>query len=190
MKRILFSFCAASLILGTFSCTSYIKTVHTVPLPNSENITKKLSFQDGSLDISFYGDYVFDKTDKRFIFFTNREVVNILKNLKDKPSSQILFTYTPSSIYNNMLGFYYAGKTLEEVKNDFSAKNLEKEMSNGLIYSYRYNGHDIIEVYKQEEKGVIRLISLNDPGKQNVDKFRLENEKLFFDLNSGFWHGL
>lgn len=190
MKRKIFKFCMASLIFCAFSCTSYIKKIHTDSLPDSENNTKKLSFQDGSLNFSFYGDYVFDKTDKRFIFFTNKEIGDMLKNLKDKPSSQILFTYTPTSIYNNILGFYYAGKTLEDIKKGFPSKKPEKEMPGGLLYHYQHNGHDIIEVYKQEEKGVVRLMALNNPKKQNADKFKLENDKLFFELNAGLWNGL
>ncbi len=55
-------------------------------------------------------------------------------------------------------------------------------MPGGLLYQYQYNGHDIIEVYKQTEKGVVRWIALNDPGKQNADKFKLENDKLFLIL--------
>jgi hypothetical protein len=56
-----------------------------------------------------------------------------------------------------------------------------------MIYTYQYNGYDVIEVYKQEEKGTIRLIALNQPEKQNSDKFELENDKLLLSSiqNSG-----
>ncbi|MEE6129797.1 hypothetical protein V2E39_20535 [Chryseobacterium arthrosphaerae] len=190
MKRILRLVCILSLTVSLISCTSYIKPIHTDPLPDSENITKKLSFQDGSLNFSFYGDYIFDKTDKRLIFFTNKEIGGILQHIKGKPSSQILFTYTPASIYNNMFAFYYAGKTLDEIKKDFTTQHPEKEMPGGLLYRCQYNGHDIIEVYKQTEGGVVRWIAINDPGKQNTDKFKLENDKLFFELNAHLWTGL
>lgn len=188
MKRIIFNFCTAGLIFSVFSCTGYIKTVHTDPLPDAENITKKLSFQDGSVSFRFYADYIFDKTDKKLIFFTNKEIGGLLKNIKDKPSSQILFTYTPTSIYNNMLGFYYAGKTIEDIKKDFSSGTPEKEMPGGLLYRYQYNGHDILDIYKKDEKGVVRFIAINNPGKQTADKFKLENDKLFFELNAGWWN--
>lgn len=190
MKRIIRNVCMLTLVVSLIACTSYIKPIHTDPLPDSENITKKLSFQDGSLNFSFYGDYIFDKTDKSLIFFTNKEIGRILKNIKDKPSSQILFSYTPTTIYNNIFAFYYAGKTLDQIKKDLTTQHPEKEMPGGLLYQYQYNGHDIIEVYKQTEKGVVRWIALNDPGKQNADKFKLENDKLFFDLNTHLWNGL
>ena len=187
MKKILFYITGVNFALTAVSCTNYIKTVHTDALPNAENVTKKLSFQEGSLNMNFYGDYIFDKTDKKLIFFTNSEVSHILKNIKDSPSSQILFTYTPSSIYNNMLGFYYAGKKLQQVKTEFASKKPDQEMQNGLIYTYQYNGHDVMDVYRQTEKGIVRLIALNNPEKQNSDKFKLENNKLLFELNSDFW---
>lgn len=188
MKRIIRNVCMLSLVVSLIACTSYIKPIYTDPLPDSENITKKLSFQDGSVSFRFYGDYIFDKTDKKLIFFTNKEIGGLLNNLKDKPSSQILFTYTPASIYNNMLGFYYTGKTIEDIKKDFSSGTPEKEMPGGLLYHYQYNGHDILDVYKQEKKGVVRFIAINNPVKQTVDKFRLENDKLFFELNAGWWN--
>ncbi|MDP9960587.1 hypothetical protein [Chryseobacterium lathyri] len=170
----------------TFSCTTYIKPIHTESVPGSENITRKLFLQNETLDVNFYGDYIFNKVEKKFIFFTNKDVSNILNNLKEKPSSQILFTYTRISIYNNMLGFYYAGKTLADIKINFS-KTPEKEMQNGLLYAYEYNEYYIIEVYRQTEKGVVRFISINNSAKQTVEKFRQENTKLFFEVNSGLF---
>ena len=173
------------LFLITFSCTSYIKPIHTEAVPDSENVTRKLFLQNGTLDVNFYGDYIFNKVEREFIFFTNKDVGNILNKLKEKPSSQVLFTYTKISIYNNMLGFYYAGKTLADIKNNFSIKTPEKEMQNGLLYAYEYNGYYIIEVFRQTEKGVVRFISINNSAKQTVEKFRKENTKLFFEVNSG-----
>ncbi|MFZ4931098.1 hypothetical protein [Chryseobacterium sp. Mn2064] len=187
MKKILFPITVVIFTLTAVSCTNYIKPIHTEPLPNAENITKKLSFKEGSISMNFYADYIFDKTDRKFIFFTNREISNILKSIKAKPSSQILFTYTPSSIYNNMLGFYYSGKKLQDIKTELSSKKPDKQMENALIYTYQYRGHDIIDIYMQEEKGIIRLVALNNPEKQNSDKFELENDKLLFDLNPDFW---
>jgi hypothetical protein len=174
----------------TSSCNSYIKTIQTDPVSNSENITRKLFLQDGTLDVNFYGDYIFDKMDKKFIFFTNKNIGDILGKLKEKPTSQILFTYTKSSIYNNMLGFYYAGKTLADVKNNFFSKTPEKEMQNGLLYTYKYKDYYVMEFYRQEEKGIIRFISVNNSAKQSVDKFRLENNKVFFDINAQLWNEL
>ncbi|KMQ58495.1 hypothetical protein ACM46_22620 [Chryseobacterium angstadtii] len=86
-----------------------------------------------------------------------------------------------------MLGFYYEGKSLAEIKDNFSVKTPEKEMQNGLVYAYEYNGYSIMECYRQQEKGVIRFISINNSAKQPVDKFRLENSKLFFELNPRLW---
>lgn len=74
MKRILRLVCILSLTVSLISCTSYIKPVHTDPVPDAENITKKLSFQDGSLNFSFYGDYIFDKTDKKLIFLPTKRL--------------------------------------------------------------------------------------------------------------------
>lgn len=185
MKKINFYVFATILVLITFSCTNYIKTIHTEAVSDSENITKKLFLQNETLDVNFYGDYIFNKVEKKFIFFTNKDVGNILNNLKEKPSSQVLFTYTRISIYNNMLGFYYAGKTLADIKNNLSMKTPEKEMQNGLLYSYEYNGYYIMEIYRQTEKGVVRFISVNNSAKQTIEKFRQENIGLFFDINSG-----
>jgi len=84
-----------------------------------------------------------------------------------------------------MLGFYYVGKTLADIKNNFSIKTPEKEMQNGLLYAYEYNGYYIIEVFRETEKGVVRFISINNSSKQAVEKFRQENTKLFFEINSG-----
>lgn len=187
MKKPIFFTFAAVFLLITASCTGYIKTIHTESVP-SENITRKLFLQDETLNVSFYGDYIFDEVDRNFIFFTNKDVSGILSNLNMKPSSQVLFTYTKSSIYNNMLGFYYAGKTLEEIKNNFSIKTPEKEMQNGLLYAYDYKGYYIMEFYRQQEKGVVRFISVNNSAKQSIEKFRLENNNVFFDINSGLWN--
>ncbi len=79
MKRIIRNVCMLSLVVSLIACTSYIKPIHTDPLPDSENITKKLSFQDGSLNFSFYGDYIFDKTDKSLIFLPTKRLVESLK---------------------------------------------------------------------------------------------------------------
>lgn len=114
----------------------------------------------------------------------------MLSNLTIKPSSQILFTYTKSSIYNNMLGFYYVGKNLTDIKNNISAKIPEKEMQNGLLYTYEYKGYYIMEFYRQQEKGVVRFISVNNSAKQTVEKFRLENNNVFFDINAQLWNEL
>lgn len=139
------------------------------------------------MDVNFYGDYIFDKVDKKFIFFTNKDISDILNNLKIKPASQILFTYTKSSIYNNMLGFYYADKSLTDIKNNFFIKTTEKEMQNGLLYTYEYKSYYIMEFYRQQENGVVRFISVNNSSKQTIEKFSLENNNVFFDINSGIW---
>ncbi|PIF44480.1 hypothetical protein CLU96_1455 [Chryseobacterium sp. 52] len=178
----IFSF---TFLLITFSCTTYIKPIHTESVPDSANITRKLILQNETQDVNFYGDYIFDKVDRKFLFFTNKEIRGVLSNLKLKPSSQVLFTYTRFSIYNNMLGFYYTGKTLADIKTNFSIRTPEKEMQNGLLYAYEYKGFYIMEVFRQEEKGVLRFISINNSAKQSVDKFRQENTGLFFEVNSG-----
>ncbi|KXH79544.1 hypothetical protein [Chryseobacterium kwangjuense] len=177
---------AVLLFLIPLSCTSYIKPIHTKPVSGAENITRKLILQNETMEVNFYGDYIFDRVDKNFIFFTNKDISGILANLELKPSSQVLFTYTRSSIYNNMLGFYYHGKTLQDIKNNVSGKTPEKEMQGGLLYTYQYKSFYIMDWYKQEEKGVVRFISVNNSAKQSVDKFRLENTNLFFEINS-FW---
>lgn len=61
-------------------------------------------------------------------------------------------------------------------------------MPNGLLYTYEYKGYYIMEFYRQQEKGVVRFISLNNSAKQSVDKFRLENNSVFFDVNYGLWN--
>ncbi|SHG70696.1 hypothetical protein [Chryseobacterium sp. OV279] len=188
MKKTISHIFTLTLLFITFSCISYIKPIHTEPVPGSENITRKLVFQDGTLDVNFYGDYIFDKVDKNLIFFTNKEISGMLSNLTIKPSSQVLFTYTKSSIYNNMLGFYYEGKNLTDIKNNFSIKTPEKEMQNGLLYTYEYKGYYIMEFYRQQEKGVVRFISVNNSAKQAVEKFRLENNNVFFDINAQLWN--
>ena len=188
MKKTISHIFTITLLFITFSCTSYIKPIHTESVSGSENITRKLVFQNGTLDVNFYGDYIFDKVDKNLIFFTNKEISGILNNLTIKPSSQILFTYTKSSIYNNMLGFYYEGKNLTDVKNNFSIKIPEKEIQNGLLYTYEYKGYYIMEFYRQQEKGVIRFIAVNNSAKQAVEKFRLENNNVFFDINAQLWN--
>ncbi|WP_080778190.1 hypothetical protein [Chryseobacterium phocaeense] len=177
---------AAFLLLISLSCTSYIKPIHTEPVSGAENITRKLILQDETMEVNFYGDYIFDKVDRNLIFFTNKDVGRILSSLHIKPSSQVLFTYTKSSIYNNMLGFYYQGKTLQDIKNNISGKTPEKEMQGGLLYTCQYKSFYIMDWYKEEEKGVVRFISVNNSAKQSVDKFRLENTNVFFEINS-FW---
>ncbi|NML70748.1 hypothetical protein HHL23_13225 [Chryseobacterium sp. RP-3-3] len=190
MKKIISQIFTIALFFTVFSCTNYIKPIHTESVSGSENITRKLIFQDGALDVNFYGDYIFDKVDKNFIFFTDKDISGILGNLKEKPSSQILFTYTKSSIYNNMLAFYYAEKTLADVKKNFFIQTSKKEMQNGLLYVYEYKGYYVMEFYRQEEKGIVRFISINNSAKQSVDKCRLENNNVFFDINPQLWNEL
>lgn len=186
MKNKIFQTVAAFLLLISLSCTSYIKPIHTEPVSGAENITRKLIHQDGTMEVNFYGDYIFDKVDRNFIFFTNKDISGILSNLHIKPSSQVLFTYTKSNIYNNMLGFYYQGRTLQDIKNNVPGKTPGKEMHSGLLYAYEYEKFYIMDWYKEEEKGVVRFISINNSAKQPVDKFRLENTNVFFEINS-FW---
>lgn len=186
MKNKIFHTFTILLFLITVSCTSYIKPIQTEPVSGAENITRKLILQNETMEVNFYGDYIFDKVDRNFVFFTNKDISGILANLELKPSSQVLFTYTRSSIYNNMLGFYYKGKTLQDIKNNVSGKTPEKEMTGGLLYTYQYKSFYIMDWYKQEEKGVVRFISVNNSAKQSVDKFRLENTNVFFEINS-FW---
>lgn len=177
------------MVLCLVSCTNYIRVIPTDQVPDTENITRKIFFHTGTLDISFYADYIFDRTAKKEVFFTNKYVREILNHFNAEPCEQILFTYTPGSIYNNMLGFYYEGKKIEDVKKFFSVKTPEKEMQNGLQFIYQHKGYDVMEIYIQEEKGILRFISINNPAKQSVDKFKLENNKIFFELNTKFWLG-
>lgn len=187
MKKLISSIISVICFSTAVSCTSYIKVVPTKLISDSENITRTIFFPGGTLDTGFYGDYLFDKVDKKQVFFSNKDISGILGNLHAKPSSQILFTYTPNSIYNHILGFYYADTSLQDIKTDFFIKTPEKELQNGLRYIYRYKEYEVMEVYKQQEKGVIRFISINNSVNQPVDKFRLENNKVFFELNSGWW---
>lgn len=175
------------IILMMSSCTNYIKIIDSKKISDGENSlsTRVIDLNNESLGINFYGDYEFENIDKKYIFFKNSDINHLLSNLNGKPK-QVLFTYTETSIYNNLAGFFYENVTLENIKRQWSQQP-DKDMGNGLLYRYTYKDYNIIEVYRQQKNGVIRFIAINNSKNQKKEQFELENEGLFFKINTQLW---
>ncbi|WP_134197371.1 hypothetical protein [Chryseobacterium daecheongense] len=183
MKRII----PIMTVLMMSSCTNYIKVIDSKKISDEENSlsTRVIDLKDESLGLNFYGDYEFENINKKFIFFTNSDIAHLLGNLTKKPK-EVLFTYTETSIYNNLAGFFYENVTLEDIKKQWSQQP-DKDMGNGLLYRYTYKDYNIIDVYRQQKNGVIRFIAINNPKSQKKDQFELENEGIFFKINTQLW---
>ncbi|GAB0157980.1 hypothetical protein CHRYSEOSP005_32820 [Chryseobacterium sp. Alg-005] len=169
------------------SCTNYIKVMDSKKISDKENSlsTRVIELKGESLGINFYGDYEFENINKKFVFFKNSDIKHLLGNLNEKPE-QVLFTYTETSIYNNVVGFFYENMSLENIKGQLS-KQPDQDMGNGLLYRYPYKDYAIIDVYRQQKNGVVRFIAINNPKNQKNDQFELENEGLFFKINTQLW---
>lgn len=169
------------------SCTNYIKVVDSKKISNGESSlsTRVIDLNDESLGINFYGDYEFENINKNFIFFTNSDIRHLLGILPEKPK-QVLFTYTETSIYNNIVGFLYEKTTLEDIKKE-SPGQPAKNLGNGLLYQYNYKDYNVIDIFRQQKNGVIRFIAINNSRNQKTEQFELENNGLFFNINTQLW---
>ncbi|WP_419868685.1 hypothetical protein [Chryseobacterium sp. CT-SW4] len=184
MKKLFLLMITLSTII---SCTNYIKTIDAKMVNDEDNelLTRSLPLPGTPLEFNFYGDYQFDTIDKKFVFFTNADIKKILSKINKKPDQQVLFTYTNTSIYNNLTGFFYKDQTLEDIRRQLNQPN--KDMGNGILYEYSYKGYNIIDIYQQQDNGILRFISVNNSKNQDIKKFNLENNNLFFYINAQLW---
>jgi len=172
------------------SCKNYYYLQHT-PAGNNEdgNSVHNLKFANESLQFITFSDYRTNKVNEKYVFFKTKDVTHILKaNIKKPYSEQFLFMYTNMSIYNNMLGFYYEGISLDEVMKDYGKKP-DIDLGNGIVYSYNSGKFNVVDIYRKSEHGVVRFININNPDEKDPQnkKFHLEIKNLFFDLNKNLW---
>lgn len=148
----------------------------------------QLTFDEGKqkLDFYTYGDYVFNRVEKEYIFFKNSDMKRMLhyKNPK-KHTEQFLFMYTNQPTFANILGFYYKGMTIEEIKENYSTVSY-KQTEDQLLSRYTFDKFQVFDFYKNVDGGVVRFISLNNPEAKDVDykNFEREIRTIFFEANS------
>ncbi len=68
----------------------------------------KLYFDQGKnqLDFYTYADYVYNKVDKQYIYFTSSEMRKLLyHSIPQNYTEQFLFMYTNQPTFSNILGF-------------------------------------------------------------------------------------
>ncbi|MDQ0780930.1 hypothetical protein [Chryseobacterium sp. W4I1] len=172
------------------SCKNYYYLQHTPAVNNEDgNSVHNLKFANESLQFITFSDYRTNKVNEKYVFFKTKDVTHILKaNIKKPYSEQFLFMYTNMSIYNNMLGFYYEGISLDEVMKDYNKKP-DIDLGNGIVYSYNSGKFNVVDIYRKSEHGVVRFININNPDEKDPQnkKFHLEIKNLFFDLNKNLW---
>jgi len=171
-------------------CKNYYYLQHTPAVNNEDgNSVHNLKFANESLQFITFSDYRTNKVNEKYVFFKTKDVTHILKaNIKKPYSEQFLFMYTNMSIYNNMLGFYYEGISLDEIMKDYNKKP-DIDLGNGIVYSYNSGKFNVVDIYRKSEHGVVRFININNPDEKDPQnkKFHLEIKNLFFDLNKNLW---
>lgn len=174
-------------VLMISSCTNYIKVIDSKKISEGESSlsTRVIELKDESLGINFYGDYEFDKVNKKAVFFTNSDISHFLNTINEKPK-QVLFTYTDTPIYNHVVAFFYENKTIDDIKKQFGPS--DKDLGNGLLYRYNYKDYNIIDIYRQQKNGVIRFIAINNAKNQKAEQFEMENDGMFFKINNQLWN--
>ncbi|MGU3377286.1 hypothetical protein [Chryseobacterium sp. M5A1_1a] len=173
------------------SCKNYYFLKHTLPTEDREEgrLTHHLKFSNENMQFVTYGDYQINKVNKKYIFFTTKDIDQILKaNFKKKISQQFLFMYTNMSVYNNLLGFYYEGALIDEVMKSYHRKP-DADLGNGIVYTYNSGKFKVVDVYRKCNDGVVRFINLNNPYEKDPqnNKFHREVKNLFFDFNANLW---
>lgn len=180
------------LILGFTmqSCKNYYYLQHTPAVNNEDgNSVYHLKFANQSLQFITFSDYRINKVNEKYVFFKTKDISHILNAHIKKPySEQFLFMYTNMSIYNNMVGFYYEGTSLDEVIKDYGRKP-DADLGNGILYTYNSKQFNVVDIYRKSDHGVVRFINLNNPDEKDPQnkKFHMEVKNLFFDLNRNLW---
>lgn len=181
------------LILLSFmmqSCKNYYYLKHTPAVDNEDrNPVYDLKFGKESMQFTTFADYQVNMINKKYIFFATKDVNQVLKTNFSKPfTEQFMFMYTKMSIYNNLLGFYYEGASLEEVKQAYG-RNPDADMGNGVLYAYDSGKFHVVDIYRKTDNGVVRFVNMSNPDEKDSPnkKFHLEIRNLFFGLNIQLW---
>ncbi|UUC44622.1 hypothetical protein [Flavobacterium cerinum] len=147
----------------------------------------QLTFDGGKQKMNFYtyGDYVYNRVDKEYIFFKNSEMKQILlyKNPK-KYTEQFLFMYSNQPTFATIFGFYYKGMSIEDIKDNYASVSY-KQTEDQLLSRYTFEKFQVFDFYKNVDGGIIRFISLNNPDADDLDykKFEKEIRTVFFEAN-------
>lgn len=172
------------------SCKNYYYLKHRPVAYNEDgNSIHDLKISNENIQFITFSDYQINKLNKKYIFFTTKDINRLLQeNIKKPFSQQFLFMYTNMSIYNNLLGFYYEDTSLEDVMKDYN-KTPDVSLENGVLYIYNFEKWNIIDIYRKYYGGVVRFINLNNPNENDPQykKFNREVNNLFFDLNKNLW---
>ncbi|UKB83352.1 hypothetical protein LF887_20425 [Chryseobacterium sp. MEBOG06] len=185
-------------ILALFCLTScqnyYFLKEQRVESDNQSYSKFKLYFDQGKNQIDFYtyGDYVYNKVDKQYIYFTSSEMRKLLyHNIPQNYTEQFLFMYTYQPTFSNILGFYYKGVSIEEVKKRYS-EIPHKEDLNQVFSRYSFGKFQVFDLFKKVDGGVIRFVAINNPNypkDPNYKNFNKEINDMFFENNNLLWDG-
>ncbi|PQA95725.1 hypothetical protein B0A69_04965 [Chryseobacterium shigense] len=185
-------------ILALFCLTScqnyYFLKEQRVESDNQSYSKFKLYFDQGKNQIDFYtyADYVYNKVDKQYIYFTSSEMRKLLyHNIPQNYTEQFLFMYTYQPTFSNILGFYYKGVSIEEVKKRYS-EIPHKEDLNQVFSRYSFGKFQVFDLFKKVDGGVIRFVAINNPNypkDPNYKNFNKEINDMFFENNNLLWDG-
>lgn len=191
MKGILKIGLAFSMFFLT-GCANYYyqgKQKKVAPDENDRYNKFVLSFDRGQQQLNFYtyGDYVFNRIEKEYIFFKNSEMKRLLRDrIPQKETEQFLFMFTHQPTYANILGFYYKDVFVKDLKNNESELD-EKQPENQILTRYSFGKFQVFDCCKNVEGGLIRFIAINNPevtDDADYKKFEREIHTIFFDANN------
>ena len=153
----------------------------------------KLNFDQGKNQMDFYTymDYVYNKVDKQYIYFTSSEMRKLLyHSIPQNYTEQFLFMYTNQPTFSNILGFYYKGISIDEVKERYSGIPHKGDL-NQLFSRYSFGKFQVFDLFKKVDGGVIRFVSINNPYSKDPDykNFNREINYMFFEINNLLWDG-
>ncbi|MBV8328321.1 hypothetical protein [Chryseobacterium sp.] len=154
----------------------------------------KLYFDQGKnqLDFYTYGDYVYNKVKKQYIYFTSSEMKRLLyHSIPKNYTEQFLFMYTYQPTFSNILAFYYKGVSIEEVKKRYS-EIPHKEDLNQVLARYPFEKFQVFDLFKKVDGGVIRFVAINNPNYPKDPGYKMFNKEIndmFFENNNLLWDG-
>src|SRR5690606_25466550 len=158
------------LISLIFSCTNYFHSAQKEIKDDSLYLKFRLGKPLDSVNFYLHGDFKKFEKDKSFIWIKNSDFKKLLNHkFKNKPTSQILFSYSDFPVYSNLFGFYYDNLELDSLKKFYEEVTYYK-LQNGISYFYDYADYKVSDTYLKKDSGVIRIFTINNPN-STEDRF-------------------
>lgn len=173
------------------SCANYFQSPQEYLKSNQYGLQQiKLAPPSDSIELYLFNDYKkFEgKTDLIWIDSKNLNELIHLK-LKEKPETQVLFTFNDHSDFVNLFGFHYSNLNLEDVKMLYSNESYQSN-KNGITFYYTFKNFEIVDSYLVSNQNLTRLLFINNPNNEKDPyglHFKREVESLLFEYNDHLW---